>query len=220
MAPLAQRTVSALLSSTTFCVDDHVASVCRPMRKLTPGVERRVLEHPAASTWESPSIVTVHASSCGGNTPTRHVARGAGIVRVRSACCFHRCAVAFFASARDIGPVRHEICQVLLTRCDRPAAHPSGTFGTAWTRLWARRLKAELCHCQFFGAWVCFTRQSSVAVNHTAVQHDRLVVVSRSQPCLLHELGFMPECTRTMLGLSRQLCAPWIPLDGKAESLR
>ena len=50
VASLAQRTMlwhsnSALLSDTTFGVDDHVAKVCRPIRKLPPDVDRRVLGH-------------------------------------------------------------------------------------------------------------------------------------------------------------------------------
>ena len=78
IASLAQRTIlwysdSALLSDTTFCVDDHVARVCCPTRKHPPDVDRLVSVQPAASASDGPSIVVTSSSCCSGNS---HTTRG------------------------------------------------------------------------------------------------------------------------------------------------
>ena len=78
-----QHSDSALLSDTTFCVDDRVANVFRPMGKLPPDVDRRVLGCPAASVSECSSIVTALSSSYWENS---HTARGM-CSRSRPMCC-------------------------------------------------------------------------------------------------------------------------------------
>ena len=93
----------------------------------------------------------------------------------------------FLSQLCGCNPCRQTRCRVrlmpgvpiLLTRYDRLSAHQAPIFRGPVVRSAWRRLglsvdappQSKLCHCQFCMTWVCLSRQPSVTVHHTAVQH-------------------------------------------------
>ena len=119
------------------------------------------------------------SSVCSGNS---HTARGAWskyrpirFRRVRSARVAFPIARLHFLQAHAMSGLMPDM-PVLLTRHGKHSARQAPVFvvkwctrlGTAWARLWTRRLESEFCHCQLCVSWVGFPRQSRVAVRHTA----------------------------------------------------
>ena len=193
--------LNLLLTDTSyFCVDDHVANAFRPTRKLPPNVDRRVLGHPATSASECSPIATVLSLFCGGGKS--HTARDMWsrfrpirLMRVRSLPVLpSRLRGGILRSERDVKSVRREVCQrwwravigVLPIRLKFFLVHWCVGLGGTSTRLWTRRLKSKLCHCQLCISWVCLPRQSGVAVHHTVVE-DSFLRHRNQNPFLLSE---------------------------------
>ena len=135
-------------------------TMCRSMRKGESDVERRVLGNLSSDALQASDVCS---------------------------CCLRANEIYSLSDGRSASPP-DMLWQVFLpVQVQFFVVEWRVRLAAAWTRLRARPLEAELCHCQFCVAWVCLPRQSSVAVRRTAVQHDCFVVVYKSRSGLLHE---------------------------------
>ena len=171
-----------------------------------------VLEHQAASASEKPWMIVVSPSSSSGQL---HTARG---VRTR----YRPMRFSLARSARVAVPIVR-LSESDFWSVDRKVSQPCCdavvSFLFVWlqlfvvwrciwfcstrTCLWTRRLKSKLCHNLLSATWVGFAGHSSIGVGDASVQHDRLVVVSWSNPCFLNEFEFLDQSPFTTMSRSR-----------------
>ena len=169
--------------------------MCWPTRKHPPEVERLVVEQPAASASDRPSVVTKSFSFCSANSNT---VRGVwSIVRYASDGSSRR---VLLSRLRDCTPCKRMQCVVGLLP-DTPVwlqllvVQWRARLGAAWACLWTRRLESKLCHGQLCVSRVSFPRQS--------VQQRFNTLASLSQPgpslvfCTNYSFSFCVSLSRS-----------------------